>query len=224
VLLAAAMATGACGDSGRPEGGRQESAGGTRPAHADGESVVPGEEWEHAAPADLGFDPTQLDALAAQAQASGANCLLIVRHGRIAGEWYWNGTDPTSRHHIFSITKAYTSTLVGIAQDQGLLDIDDPASKYIPQWAGTASENITIRQLLGMVSGRDPIAVADPAVLNDYFGQHDMTAYALARDQLVPPGWLWALSEGDVQALETISRPSRGCHHTPTPPRHCSAP
>ena len=193
VLLAATMVTAACGGN-----------DGSRSARADGKTVVPGEEWQHAQPADLGFDPAQLDALAAEAHATGARCMLVARHGRIAGEWYWNGTDPSSRHQIFSITKAYTSTLVGIAQDQGLLDIDDPASKYIPQWVGTASEDVTIRQMLSMVSGRDPIAVADPAVLTDYFGQDDLTAYALAREQLVPPGWMWALNEGDVQPLDAI--------------------
>lgn len=193
MLVAATMVTATCGGNDR-----------SRPASADGKTVVPGDEWQHAEPVDLGFDPAQLDALAAQAQATGGNCMLVARHGRIAGEWYWNGTGPSSRHQIFSITKAYTSTLVGIAQDQGLLDIDDPASKYIPQWVGTPSENVTIRQMLAMVSGRDPIAVADPAVLSEYFGQHDLTAYALAREQLVPPGWQWALSEGDVQPLAVI--------------------
>lgn len=175
-----------------------------RTAKGDETAVFPGEEWEHADAADLGFDAATLDTLAAQAQATGANCMLVARHGRIAAEWYWNDTDPSTRHLLNSITKSYTSTLVGIAQDNGLLHIDDPASKYIPQWVGTPSEAVTIRQMLGMVSGRDPIFVVDPAVLDDYYGQHDLTAYALARAQVAAPGLRWALNEGDIQPLAVI--------------------
>lgn len=167
-------------------------------------AVFPQPDWATADPDDLGFDAEVLEGLAEDARSGGASCLLVVRHGHIAGEWYWNGTDETSRHQIFSITKSYTSTLVGIAQDEGLLDIDDPASKYIPEWVGTPSETVTIRQMLGMVSGRDPITVIDPEVLAEYFGSPDLTAYALGRDQLLPPGWLWALSEGDIQPLDAI--------------------
>jgi CubicO group peptidase (beta-lactamase class C family) len=182
----------------------------SRAAKADETAAFPGDEWEHADAADLGFDPAKLDVLAAQAQATGASCMVVIRHGRIAAEWYWNGTDPSTRHMLNSVTKSYTSTLVGIAQDNGLLHIDDPASKYIPQWVGTPSETVTIRQMLGMVSGRDPIFVVDPAVLENYFGQQDLTAYALARGQVAPPGSRWALNEGDIQPLAAILETATG--------------
>jgi CubicO group peptidase (beta-lactamase class C family) len=166
--------------------------------------VFPHEGWQRTDPEELGFEPEALDALAAEAQASGANCLLVIRHGRIAGEWYWNGADESSLHQIFSITKAYTSTLVGIAQDEGLLDIDDPASVYIPQWAGTPSADVTIRHLLSMTSGRRPVAPIDPQESGAYYGSPDLTTYAISRDQIHPPGSVWSLSETDVQPLEAV--------------------
>ena len=87
----------------------------------------------------LGFDPKALSAIAADAEARDSNCLVVVRHGAIVAEWYWNGTDPTSTQNVFSVTKSLTSTLVGVAEAAGDLRIDDLASKYIPQWVGTAS-------------------------------------------------------------------------------------
>jgi CubicO group peptidase (beta-lactamase class C family) len=167
-------------------------------------TVFPDPDWMTADPEDLGIEPEILEALATEAQSRGANCLLVARHGRIAAEWYWNDTDESTQHQLFSITKSYTSTLVGIAQGEGLLDIDDPASKYLPAWVGTPSEGVTIRQMLGMVSGREAIKAIDPEFFTEYLASPDLTAYALDRQQVVPPGSLWVLNEGDIQPLDAI--------------------
>ena len=50
-------------------------------------------------------------------------------------ECYWHGGSPDLDQEVFSVTKSVTSTLVGIAQADGDLSIDDPASRYIPAWA-----------------------------------------------------------------------------------------
>jgi CubicO group peptidase (beta-lactamase class C family) len=177
-------------------------------------AVYPDPDWATADPRELGFDSERLDALATEAHAGGASCLLVVRHGRIAGEWYWNGTDESTQHQTFSILKSYTSTLVGIAQDDGLLDIDDPASKYIPAWVGTPSETVTIRQMLAMVSGREAIKAIDPEFLSEYLASPDLTASALDRRQVVAPGRRWVLNEGDVQALHAILEAATGVDPT----------
>jgi hypothetical protein len=51
---------------------------------------------------------------------------------------------------VFSATKSFTSTLVGIAQDDGDLHAGDKASTWIPEWQGTASGAVTVRDLLSM--------------------------------------------------------------------------
>ena len=38
-------------------------------------------DWSHLEPAEAGFDPAALDALAAEAEAGGSNCFLVTRHG-----------------------------------------------------------------------------------------------------------------------------------------------
>src|SRR3954447_17090367 len=72
-----------------------------------------------ASPAELGFDPAVLDRLAERAEDAGSTCFLVARHGRLAGEWYWNGGAPDKPQEVFSVTKSVTSTLVGIAQADG---------------------------------------------------------------------------------------------------------
>src|SRR6201999_2481225 len=83
-----------------------------------------------------------------------SNCLVVTRNGRIAAEWQFGVTTRTSTQDVFSVTKSVTSTLVGIAQDDGDLRVDDSASKWIPEWRGTPAAAVTVRDLLANVSGR----------------------------------------------------------------------
>ncbi len=48
-----------------------------------------------------------------------------------------------------------TSTLVGIAEAEGALDIDDRAAKYVREWRGTPAAAVTVRDLLSNDSGRE---------------------------------------------------------------------
>ena len=86
-----------------------------------------------ASPEELGFDGAVLDRLAQEAQDAGSTCLLVARDGVVAGEWYWNDGAPDKPQEVFSVTKSVTSTLVGLAQAEGALQLDDRASDYIPE-------------------------------------------------------------------------------------------
>lgn len=175
------------------------------------ETVFPGDEWAHADPAELGFDPRRLDELASEARAIGSNCLLVARHGRIAGEWYWNDTDAGTRHQVWSVTKSYTSTLVGIARDEGRLEIDDRASDYVDQWAGTPSGDVTIRNILSNDSGRRSTgAGVDAALTTELFTAKDRTAFSLGLDQVAPPGTAWSNNEAAIQALDAVLTAATG--------------
>src|SRR6266511_2499266 len=113
-----------------------------------GSDTYPGADWARVDPTTAGFDPAVLDDIAAEAQANASDCLMVIRHGELVADWYWNGKTPTTTQEIFSTTKSITSTLVGIAQADGDLDIHDRASDYIPQWVGTPAADITIEDLL----------------------------------------------------------------------------
>jgi CubicO group peptidase (beta-lactamase class C family) len=100
---------------------------------------------------------------------------------------------------VFSATKSFTSTLVGIAQDDSDLKITDKASTWIPQWQGTASDAVTIRNLLSMDSGRAW------SFQSDYVGllqAADRTAFAISLGQSAPPATTWIYNNAAVQTLE----------------------
>ncbi|MPZ61189.1 MAG: serine hydrolase [Propionibacteriales bacterium] len=80
--------------------------------------------------------------------------LAFVHDGELVGEHYTNGWSAGLRHQPWSVTKSFTSTLVGIAIDEGLVvSVDNPIDSYIPMLRGTVWEGVTIENLLQMESG-----------------------------------------------------------------------
>ena len=95
------------------------------------EAHTPGASWQKVSPASVGLSAARLDQIAAQARTGKSNCLVVVRDGNLAGEWYFNGTGPNTAQEVYSVTKSFASTLVGIAQNAGDLRISDSASRWI---------------------------------------------------------------------------------------------
>ena len=80
--------------------------------------------------------------------------LLILKDGKIVFEHYDFGFTPKTRWMSASIAKSFVSTLVGAAIEDGFIaSISDPVTKYLPQLAGSAYENVSIRDVLMMASG-----------------------------------------------------------------------
>ncbi len=168
----------------------------------------PGDEWDRATPAEAGIDTAQLDALAAQAEAAGSRCLAVFRDGRLVGDWYWKGSTPDTESEAWSVTKSITSTLVGIAQDEGDLDIDQPASDFLTEWQGTPSDAVTIRNLLSNDSGRyhdNGTDYGQMAVMAE-----DKTGFSIALEQQHEPGTVWAYNNSAIQTLEAVLERSTG--------------
>jgi len=156
-----------------------------------------------AAPAALGFDATALDRLADRAEQLHSSCFLVARHGKVVLARYWNGARADAEQEVYSVTKSVTSTLVGLAQADGALLIDDPASAYVDEWRGTPSEAVTVRQLLSAVSGRFWSEDSDYVKLIE---AADRTAYAVGLEQQVDPGTAWVYNNAAVQTVDAVLR------------------
>ena len=130
-----------------------------------------------------------------------SDCMAVVKDGQVVQDTYWNGGDATTPHEVFSVTKSITSTLVGIAQAEGDLDINEPASKYITEWQGTPSETVTIRDLLANASGRFWSLNSD---YNELIRAPDKTAYAIGLAQQDPPETTWNYNNSAIQTLDAV--------------------
>lgn len=83
--------------------------------------------------------------------------LMVLRHGTVVAEGWREPYRPDVVHEAFSLTKAFTSTAVGFARAEGLLDLDDLVLDHLRDLApAEPSANLQrqrIRHLLTMTSG-----------------------------------------------------------------------
>ena len=80
--------------------------------------------------------------------------LIVLHQGDMLYENYWNNNSVASKHIAFSVSKSFLSALIGIAVHDGLIDnIEDPITKYLPDFNGTGYEGVSIKNILQMSSG-----------------------------------------------------------------------
>jgi CubicO group peptidase (beta-lactamase class C family) len=172
------------------------------------EPIYPDPDWEMGIPEDHGLSSEGLEALAEVAEGLPSNCLVVVHEGVLVGEWYWNNYDAdTDQPNVYSVTKSVTSALVGIAENQGLLGLNDSASDYITEWAGGESDVVTIRNLISNDSGREW------SFTTDYVGMTaaaDQTQFAIDLGQDHPPGAWWEYNNSAIQTLERVLEVATG--------------
>jgi CubicO group peptidase (beta-lactamase class C family) len=181
----------------------------SRPSLLDDDEILyPSEDWEYAEPAQVGLDAKKLEALAAIADSNDSHCLIVTRKGRLVREWYWDDWDYKTQQIVHSVTKSFTSTLVGIAQDRELLNLEDPASKWITEWEAGESADITVKNLLSNDSGREWTFIKD--YLEMAGSAPDKTGYAIALGQDDPPGTHWEYNNSAIQTLERVLKGATG--------------
>lgn len=136
--------------------------------------------------------------------------LLILKRGRIALELYGMGNEPASRWTSFSVAKSLTATLFGTALHSGALDgLDRRTESLLPDFAGTAYDGTTLRQLLRMSSGVRWVetygdAASDVGLLGAAIksGQPGaVRALMRSRPRAATPGTVWNYSTGESYVL-----------------------
>jgi CubicO group peptidase (beta-lactamase class C family) len=143
--------------AGLPSIGHAQGLGaGTPPARP---IAWPGQEWETATPESQGLSAAAIDSVAAYAEKYGGGSGCVIRHGYLVREW----GDAKKLADIKSATKgAVGTTLLGLAVDAGLVELDDRAAKHYPKIgiavpgdAGDWRAEITVRHLATMTAGFD---------------------------------------------------------------------
>ncbi|MBG7611185.1 serine hydrolase [Polaribacter sp. BAL334] len=115
--------------------------------------------WETESISKLGWNETQLNPLFTFLEEKNTKSFIILYNGKIVVEKYFNNHNSNSVWYWASAGKTLTSTVVGIAQDENLLDISNKVSDYLGNGWTTApllKENlISSKNLLSMNSGLD---------------------------------------------------------------------
>ena len=124
--------------------------------------------------------------------------LMMLRHGKVIGEWHAAPYQAEQMHTLYSASKTVTAMAVGLAVDDGLLTVDDKVSKHLrdkmPATLSPALDSLTVRNLLMMAAGREPDLTIPE-------GEAD---WELAPDSVETAGWglrLQAESEAKLGQL-----------------------
>ncbi len=102
---------------------------------------------------------------AAEQKLDALHSIMIVRHGQVVTEGWWAPYAANEPHMLFSLSKSFTSTAVGLAVNEGKLTVDDPVLKFFPDEApAEPSANLKamrVRDLLSMSTGHHDDAIAN---------------------------------------------------------------
>jgi CubicO group peptidase (beta-lactamase class C family) len=109
-------------------------------------------------PEAAGVDPAGVVALAnAFRKIDAVHSFILVRHGKVVAEAWWKPYAADDVHIMYSATKSFTSTAIGLAQAEGRLTINDKVLSFFPELAPKEPshnlQEMRIRDLLAMASG-----------------------------------------------------------------------
>ena len=119
----------------------------------------PTENWQTSTPEEQGIDSAKLaeGLLEMREKDIRIHSLLLIRNGRVFLDAYFYPYDGSTVHDMASVGKSITTTLIGIAIDQGKLKFDDPMLSFFPDIKITNPdpriEKVTVRDLAMMANG-----------------------------------------------------------------------
>ena len=170
-------------------------------------------DWPTGTPTEAGLDESLLDAAADNvALSADVQSLLVVRHGRLVFERYFNGSGPSEANSIASASKSILSVVTGIAIDEHRLALDARLDAYLEADLVGAHGDLTLEHLLTMSGGL--AHSEDPEYLSDV-GPNDRPGTSFVRevlkwDSVAPPGSEFAYSTGLTQVLGSVLTAATG--------------
>jgi len=107
---------------------------------------------------DVSFVPLGGNGSMSWAESLAANFtdgILVLHRGHIVYERYFGGLTPHTQHIAFSVTKSFVATIAAMLVHEGALDETAAVPHYVPELSGGGYRDVTIRQLLDMLTGID---------------------------------------------------------------------
>ena len=144
--------------------------------------------------------------------------VLVIRHGYLVYERYWQGFTASDGHDSRSVTKSFVSALVGIAlRDRHLESLDQTVEElladHLPANADPRLRQATVKQLLAMTSGLasdDSSLGGDDKIWDRMARSRDWIRHTLGRRLESNPGERFAYSSATSHLLSAIVADSTG--------------
>ena len=189
-----------------------------KPKQVSSQTYWPTQGWRTSTPEEQGLDSAKLAEVlqAIQKQNTHIDSLLVIRNGLVLLDaYFYNPYDGTFPHDLASVTKSVMTTLIGIAADQGKIQLDQPMVSYFPDRTianlDARKEHITVRHLAGMVNGFGSGCMSgDMATLDLMRSSSDWVQSALDRRMAHEPGTSFCYDSPGMHLLSAILQESTG--------------
>ncbi|MFQ5528382.1 MAG: serine hydrolase domain-containing protein, partial [Thermoanaerobaculia bacterium] len=167
---------------------------------------VAGEGWQGSSLKDVGLTTGPIEEMIQMiidtpmdsVEAPYLHAFLVARHGRLVLEEYFHGFTRDTPHGTRSASKSVTTTLAGIAVNQGKLSLDTPVyatmnGGEVPADADPRAERMTLRHLITMTSGLacddwDQDSPGNEDTMQEQSQQPDWFQYTLDLPMINEPG------------------------------------
>ena len=173
--------------------------------------------WRTSTPEEQGFDSAKLNEMLESLDKGGVplHSILIVRNGYVVLDAYFDPYDGSFPHKLQSVTKSATATLVGIAIDQGKLQLDQTMVSFFPDRTianlDARKSKITVRDLVSMRNGLFSGCVhKDVETLDSMFATQDWIQDALDRKMMGNPDENWCYDSPGMHILSGILQKATG--------------
>ena len=104
--------------------------------------------------------------------------VLVVLDGQIVYERYPR-MRPNDSHVWWSVSKSVAGTMVGLLEQDGLIDVRKPIDTYIPQLVGTDWAGMPVIDVLDMASGMNGLEADDPDAYTNHDSPHGLYEVSL---------------------------------------------
>lgn len=193
------------------------TAGLREPVQVPSPDYWPTNGWRTSSPEAQGFDSRKLaEGLQdIQSREIGIDSLLIIRNGYIILDAHFPPYDGTFPHDLASVTKSVMTTLIGIAADQGKLDLDAPMVSFFPKRTlanlDERKARLTVRHLVSMVNGMESGCMeADQPTIEAMMAQPNWVQAALDRPMVSEPGGEFCYDSPGMHILSAILQETTG--------------
>ncbi len=141
--------------------------------------------------------------------------LLVIRNGHIVADAYFYPFPRGSKHDVASVTKSFTSTLVGIAIDKGYIkSVKQRVLEFFPERTvanvDANKKAMTLKDLLTMTSGLACISEPSEVTLSQMRASPDWVQFMLDLPMSDKPGTRFVYNSGGSHLLSAIIRESTG--------------
>ncbi len=191
----------------------EDSTNGGETANEDG--------WTIASPESQGMNSTYLNTTFASylETLDDLHGIVIIRNGYLVYERYFENENhrytPRSKHILFSATKSFTSTLIGMALDRGFItNTSQKVIDFFPNYTfnnlDAQKASITLHDLLSMSSGLEWFEILGNDYISNMAYKTDAVQYILDQPMLHDPGTMYDYNSGNSHLLSAILHQTTG--------------